>query len=448
MWGIPSQQYPTLGNGVEIVIRGCFSLSIMRGEIGANYKALQEFRNLEVKSLIEYPPVVSDTETTISKIIGILKEKNAYDIFIHLAGTAVIGINVRDIISVRDIAATKPSILGKRIPTLALGDNVGHAARLMSLYRLRALPVIESHHGEIIGQISAKGIIKAMTDRNTLGTGRAGKKSELTSVPTEHLIGSMIDRISSSDIMTPNPTTIISEDKISTAKGVMVRHRIDQLPVVEKRKGSVSLVGIVTSSHIMHSMLTSERIGRKSVGIESRPTRLDLKISGIMDSDNLSVSRVDDSLRSIIDLMLNNNSTYTIVKSLDEIVGIITYRDVIALLGERVQEEKIPAFIVGLPDDPFDAELCKSKFTNLVSLLRRAYPEIEEARCHIKLRAIQGERKRYEVAANIVTPYRRNTYTNVGWDLAKMFDQMSDSMKKQLAHRKSRRQRGSVRNLT
>jgi CBS domain-containing protein len=421
----------------------------MRGEIGASYKALQEFRNLEVKSLIEYPAVVSDTDTTISKIIGILKERNAYDIFIHLAGTAVIGINVRDIISVRDIAATKPSILGKRIPTLTLRDNVGHAARLMSLYRLRALPVIESHHGEIIGQISAKGVIKAMTDRNTLGTGRAGKKSELTSVPTEStLIGSMIDRISSSDIMTPNPTTIISEDKGSTAKGVMVRHRIDQLPVVEKRKGGVSLVGIVTSSHIMQTMLTSERIGRKSVGIEGRPTRLELKISGIMDSDNLSVSKVDDSLRSIIDLMLNNNSTYTIVKSLDEIVGIITYRDVIALLGERVQEEKIPAFIVGLPDDPFDAELCKSKFTNLVSLLRRAYPEIEEARCHIKLRATQGERKRYEVAANIVTPYRRHTYTNVGWDLAKMFDQMSDSMKKQLAHRKSRRQRDSVRHLT
>ena len=61
----------------------------MRGEISRQLQSsLQEFRNLEVKSLIEYPPVVSDTDTTISKIIGILKERNAYDIFIHLAGTA------------------------------------------------------------------------------------------------------------------------------------------------------------------------------------------------------------------------------------------------------------------------------------------------------------------------------------------------------------------------
>ena len=194
-------------------------------------------------------------------------------------------------------------------------------------------------------------------------------------------MSSLINRISSSDIMTPNPTTIISKDKVSSAKGIMVRHRIDHLPVVEKQqRGVTTLAGIITSSHIMQSgMHTSERIGRKSIGIEGKPTRLDLKISGIMDKDNLSVSEVDDSLRSVIDLMFKTNSTYTIVKSFDEIQGIITYRDVIALLGERVEEEEIPTFIVGLPDDPFDAELSKSKFTNLVRLLRRAYPEIEEA---------------------------------------------------------------------
>jgi hypothetical protein len=48
----------------------------MRGEISSQLQSsLQEFRNLEVKSLIEYPPVVSDTDATISKIIGILKER-------------------------------------------------------------------------------------------------------------------------------------------------------------------------------------------------------------------------------------------------------------------------------------------------------------------------------------------------------------------------------------
>ena len=309
--------------------------------------------------------------------------------------------------------------------------------------------MIESHHGDIIGQISARGIMKAMHDSNIIGA----ERSEITSKSATAAMGnadisSMIDRVSSSNIMTPNPTTIASEDKVSAAKGIMIRHRIDHLPVVEKQKrGPVALKGMLTSSHILRAMIPSERIGRKSIGIESKPTRLSLDISGIMDKNNVVVSKGDDSLYSIIDLMLNTNSTYTIVKSSDEIQGIITYRDVIALLGEHIEEE-IPIFMVGLPDDPFDAELSKSKFRNLIKLLMRVSPEIEEARCHMKLRNIQGERRRYEVDVSIITPYRRYTYTNMGWDLAKMFDQMSDSLKNQLSHRRSRRQRESVRHLT
>ena len=105
-------------------------------------------------------------------------------------------------------------------------------------------------------------------------------------------------------------------------------------------------------------------------------------------------------------------------------------------MGKQISQ----TFIIGLPEDPFEAELAKSKFVNIVRLLRKTTsPEIEEARCHIKLRDIEGKRKRYEVDVNIITPYRRHTYTNMGWDLARMFDQMSDSLKKQIAHKRSRR---------
>ncbi|MGI0032559.1 MAG: hypothetical protein ACRD97_04725, partial [Nitrososphaeraceae archaeon] len=54
-----------------------------------------------------------------------------------------------------------------------------------------------------------------------------------------------------------------------------------------------------------------------------------------------------------------------------------------------------------------------------------------------------GARKRYEVDANIISTHRVTSYVNVGWDLAKMFDQMSDSLKKRMAHRVTQRQRES-----
>ena len=133
-------------------------------------------------------------------------------------------------------------------------------------------------------------------------------------------------------------------------------------------------------------------------------------------------------------------STYCVIKSIDEVQGIITYRDIINLLGEKVEEE-IPIFIIGLRDDPLDEELAKSKFTNLVKLLKKIYPDIEQARCRVKIREIQGARKRYEVDASIITTQSVASYVTVGWDLPKMFDQMSDSLKKRLAHRVSQKQR-------
>jgi CBS domain-containing protein len=350
----------------------------------------------------------------VSKIIGLLVEKNVYDVFIPLAHK-VADINIRDVLSVRDIASAKPSVIGKIIPSLSREDNIGHAARILSYYRLRALPV--EKNGQIVGQITAKSIVKAI---NEIG----------------------IQGMSASSVMTPNPVIASSHDKVSMARGIMTRRKIDHLPIVDEGK----LSGILTSIHIAEAMLPSEKIGRKVLGIADSQRRLDFPVGGIADKDVIT-SDADDSLRSVTGSMVDADSTYSIVKVGEEIQGIITYRDIVALLGEKV-EEGIPAFIIGLPDEPLEAELAKSKFANSVKYLQKIAPEIEEARCRMKLRDIQGERRRYEVDVNIITPYRRHTYTGTGWDLAKLFDEMSDSLKKRFAHRQSKRQRGSTRYTT
>jgi predicted transcriptional regulator len=246
--------------------------------------------------------------------------------------------------------------------------------------------------------------------------------------------------IRASDIMTSHPILVGAKDRAATAKGIMVRHKVDHLPVMQENR----LVGILTSAHIVRAKLPSEKIGRRSIGID-KIVRLDFPVMGIADR-NVVTSNAYDTLQSVTSLIIDTNSTYSIVKVGDEVQGIITYRDIVALLQEKVEED-VPAFIVGLPDDPFDAELAKSKFTSIVKLLKKASPEIEEARCNMKIKDVGGERRQYEVDVNVITPYERTTYTNMGWDLAKMFDQMSDSLKKRLAHRKTRR-RESVRYRT
>lgn len=78
-----------------------------------------------------------------------------------------------------------------------------------------------------------------------------------------------------------------------------------------------------------------------------------------MADKNVTAIKPDDTLTSVINSLLSANSTYAIVQSSDDIMGIITYRDIISLLGEQTQNE-IPVYIIGLPaEDPFEAELVK-----------------------------------------------------------------------------------------
>lgn len=378
------------------------------------YPFLAETRNSLVSNFME-PAVTANGNDTISQIVGILMEKDAYDIFIPLSGK-IAAINIRDLLGIRNITSTNPSIVGKVIPTLNSKNRTAEAARLMSLYRLRAIPILEKNN--IIGQISAKKIVQAIRDAMLIA----------------HL-----RKTSTSDVMTRSPIVINKIDKIAFAKAIMKRRRIDHLPVVQERH----LVGMVTSKDIVEIMLKSERIGRKSLGIDETSDRLDLAVTGIADK-NVLTSHIDDTLQSVTDLMVTRDSTYCVIKAFDEVQGIITYRDIITLLGEKI-EENIPIFITGLPDDPLDAELAKSKFTNIIKLLRKIYPDVEQARCRIKIKEVLGARKRYEIDAHVLSTHGSIAYTRIGWDLAKIFDEMSDALKKKVSHRFTGRQRESVR---
>lgn len=395
----------------------------LKGITSELYNALDKIRNKKVGDLME-PPILADANSPISKIIGILTDQKVYDVFIKKRNT-VTSINIRNLLSVRgDITSTKASSLAKSIPNLSEKEsNVGYAARIMSHYRIRALPILQGN--DIIGQISAKGIVKAIYE--------------------DVFKGRRMSVVSAADIMTPNPIVIGPKDKVSTARGVMIRNRIDHLPIIDQQD---KLVGVVTSAHIAGKIPPTGRIGRRSRGIDKKSIRFDISAMGIADHDNaITISSIDDSLRSITGLMIDKNSTNSVLNGRDKVQGIIIYKDIVALLGEKIKED-IPAYIIGLPEDLVAASLAKSKFIQLIRLLRKTFPQIQEAKCHIKLRNSEGKRKRYEVYVSIITPHKSHTYTRVGWNLTLIFDQMSDSLKKKLAHRPSERHKKSRRHAT
>ena len=378
----------------------------MRLTINRIYDQLNTVRNMPVEELME-PSIIVSKDEPLSKIISTLIETGSYDVFIELSGK-VAALNIRDIIGAKDIKTTRPSLVGKIIPELNRKSVVGESARIMSHYRMRTLPVVQN--GQVEGQVSARRIVDLIN---------------------KQLVGNKL-KINASNIMTGDPLVIDSHKTVSAAMSIMKRRRIDHLPVVDNG----ILVGIITSSDIMKVMSPTERIGKKSIGINNAEDRLSVEVSGLA-NDDVITARVDESLQGVCDRIISAGSSYCIIKVWDEIQGIITYRDIVALLGEKIEED-IPMFIVGLPDEPLDAELAKSKFANITKFMRRIHPDIEQARCHIKLRRVLGSRKRYEIDVHIRSTHGNISYTNVGWDLARLFDEMNHALKKRVVHKNKR----------
>jgi CBS domain-containing protein len=276
---------------------------------------------------------------------------------------------------------------------------MAYAAQLMMEYRIRALPIVEN--GKLVGAVDELSIIREIP-------------------------GAYLAKYRAQDIMTSHPATLSDDDKVAKARALMVRRRIDHLPVVNQEK----LRGILTSSHIIFSLYQPSEVpvGEKTMTAETRRS-LDPPVASIMDLHPLTCAP-SDTISHVLQAIADVDATYSIAVQVGEIQGIITYRDFMKLITEEIVKEEIPITIIGIPDDPFEAEQTRTKFTRAVEQLRRSFPYIEQAKAVIKT-ADQGERerRRYEVSVTLVTPKRNFVYTDMGFDLANIFDDVSNHLK-------------------
>ena len=367
---------------------------------------MESIKQLTVSNLISAPLVISEA-APISKVVGVLKNEDAYEIFTEDRGRVGM-VMVRDILKSWNVDTEKVESLVSLAPRLSSGARVSEAARLMMQDRVRALPVVEG--GKLTGSILAKSIIQA--------------------IPS-----SIVDKYRAQDIMTPNPAGLEVDDEVSKARTLMLRRKIDHLPIVDGQK----LKGVLTSSQIVFDLYQQiEGVGGLKTGVSNTLRRLDVPIKGFMDAGPLT-SSPSDKIASVLERMLNAKATYSIITQFDEVQGIVTYRDFMKLVAEEIVKADIPVYIVGLPDDPFESEQTKTKFTRSIETLRKTMPRIQEARAVIQSReGPERERRRYEVSVTLVTPRRNYSYSLTGFELANMFDEVQRHFKTITADRPKR----------
>ena len=99
---------------------------------------------------------------------------------------------------------------------------------------------------------------------------------------------------------------------------------------------------------------------------------------------------------------------------------------------------KTPFYIVGLPQEPIEADEARMKFERLSAELCRVYPFIEEIRAVVKSKKPGKSHARYEVSVEVYTPKDRHAFAATGYNLAAVFDSMGPKMKRLLSSKRSR----------
>jgi CBS domain-containing protein len=361
---------------------------------------MEQAHRMVVGDMLE-EPVLAEPLMSAGRVAALLEARGAYEAFIPQRERVGV-VTIRGLLGAREIGNTKVTSLMVFAPRLTRSNTLAEAARLMSEHRLRALPVVDRN--TFVGAVSLTSIVRALRDV-VFGTLPASKA------------------------MTHHPVTIAVRDTASKARLMMLRRKFDHLPVMDASQ----LRGVVTSSHLVFQLIAATASSRYAIGVPETRRRLETRVGEVMNAQPLLVEPTM-SLRAVADAM-GRTATCALVGLHDEVQGILTYRDFAKVLAtQEGRGRTVPAYIIGLPEDPFEAEAAKLKFERMVDGLQRSFADLLEARSTIKARQSgNGQRRRYEVRVVLKTPRRVFAQSVTGWDLPSIYDEIVDRFKRMLA---------------
>ena len=357
---------------------------------------------MSVSDFTETATVVDPSEN-VSKLIGTMKNSKGYDAFVDENDRTSI-VTFREILDVEDAVSTKISSVMLAVPRLNEGDSVLYAARLMFENKLRALPVFKD--GKLMGKVTSLAIVKRTQELSKFN-------------------GSIVK------VMTPDPICLQKSDETAKARSLMQRRRIDQLPIVDGGK----LIGVITSDAIVFSYL-SQIPARNSKG-GSGGGRFGNPAYSLA-SVETTVNDIRDSPSKIVLNMIDKSTNYSVILEDGVVSGIVTFRDLLKVLPIQEKESGTPASIVGIPENPMEAELVRSKFTASVRMLQTMDPTLTEARAVIKNKEVNSNTMLHQVQVFVDALEWHESYETSGYDLSKIFSEI-DSWIRRIAGKHDRK---------
>ncbi len=378
---------------------------------------LRDFAYTEVREIVSGTFQVFTLEETVAKVLGSLKKIKRSEAAIASRGIFGI-ITLRDLLNVDQPNQTKLDSVWRATGSIKPKENILSLCEFLIENRVRAIPVVEDDL--VTGLATQMDVVLAMAN-----------VKELSEYPARELIKS--------------PVWSLDIDKgVTNVRHIMLSNGISHVPIVDKGR----LVGVITAEDVVNTFISPTLKTTQGERVGKRASRFPGKVSRIMDTDPCKITH-DSSILDVINLLhKKDKNACFMINSLEQIIGVITPRDLMQPILDLKAPTELPVYIMGIEDeDFFERAVAEDKIRRVVLKSRRFRPDITEVSVRIKRSQLTGERIRYELTSRAYGQKDQINAEAGGWDLLESFDilctRLGESIRrsKPQTPRRSRRRR-------
>jgi len=212
-------------------------------------KSERSLEEISVKEIMSTPAVVLKSSDTLVDAASAMNKKGISSVVITGEDEEVLGIVTKTDIcyhfSQGHSKLRVEDVMTRKVFTVRPTHSIFFVASLLARQGISRVPVVdgETLRG-IITLVDMAG--SAVVMRPELLEGSGGSDELCRTVSTAKLRA-----MTASDIMKPNPITVLTEDPLTKASKLMIEHRISGIPVVDSKR---ILHGIVTKTDIVRAV--------------------------------------------------------------------------------------------------------------------------------------------------------------------------------------------------
>jgi len=232
----------------------------------------------------------------------------------------------------------------RQVPKINPDMPIGEVARLMLENEIFTLPVFEDK--KLMGVVRVDDLLKKIVEKE-FGYEKIGK------------------------FVSKDVKFVFPGDNIGKVIKIFRENNISRLPVVENGR----VVGVITMHDLMEKVILPEEKPEYGEFIAEKKRYLKIPVKGIMMPDPFMVSP-DDSVRKVVEEMIEKKIGGVIVSSGEKLVGIVTKKDLLEPIASTEKEEKIFVQFCGELEKVEDFDLSEGSL--LLKNFLRKYEEFLE----------------------------------------------------------------------